>query len=88
MGAVEEDGREWRTDAKGRRGVEFEAVGFKQSPVNPADTNDGLRYDSSLCERCPCCHACDAEGTTNPPWDGILFKRAAPCGLLGLIGTA
>ena len=54
---------------------------------DPAGIDDGLRRGSSLRVRYPFCHACDADGTNNPPWDGIVLRRAAPGGVLGLIAT-
>lgn len=88
MGTVEEDCRKCEVEADGLRGVEFEVVGFVRSLVDPAGTNNGVRCDSSLRDLHPFCHACDAEGTNNPRCGGIVLKRAAPSGLLGLIGTS
>jgi hypothetical protein len=58
-----------------------------RSFIDPADTNDGILDGSSLRDRWPICHACDAEGTISAPGEDILLNKAASCGLLDLIGT-
>ena len=85
VGTVEEDCREWVVEVEGLRGVTCAAVGFVRSLADPAGTNNGLRWVSSMRSRCPFCHASAAEGRTNPSWDDVLLKRAVPCELLGLI---